>query len=83
MNRTRLEPVVTTVHLSGSQPELFATEIQAAFTSLRQPGKAGRRAAGATLARYLRSDLKLARISSEKSCGCSQAAKWPPLSSRL
>jgi hypothetical protein len=24
---------------------------------------------------YLRSDLKLARISSEKSCGCSQAAK--------
>jgi len=30
-----------------------------------------------------RSDLKLARISSEKSCGCSQAAKWPPLSSLL
>ena len=31
----------------------------------------------------LRSGLKLARISSEKSCGCSQAAKWPPLSSLL
>jgi len=32
---------------------------------------------------YLRSDLNAARISSEKSCGCSQAAKWPPRSSRL
>jgi len=31
----------------------------------------------------LRSDLKLARISSEKSCGCSQAAKWPPRSTWL
>ena len=32
---------------------------------------------------YLRSGPKLARISSEKSCGCSQAAKWPPRSSLL
>ncbi len=31
----------------------------------------------------LRSDLKPARTSSENSCGCSQAAKWPPLSSLL
>jgi hypothetical protein len=31
----------------------------------------------------LRSGRKLARISSEKSCGCSQAAKWPPRSSLL
>jgi hypothetical protein len=31
----------------------------------------------------LRSDLKPARTSSEKSCGCSQAAKCPPLSSLL
>ncbi len=30
-----------------------------------------------------RSERKLARISSAKSCGCSQAAKWPPRSSRL
>ena len=30
-----------------------------------------------------RRDLKPARTSSEKSCGCSQAAKWPPLSSLL
>ncbi len=30
---------------------------------------------GYSCAGYLRSDLKLARISSEKSCGCSQAAK--------
>ncbi len=30
-----------------------------------------------------RSDLKVARISSEKICGCSQAAKWPPSSTRL
>ena len=29
---------------------------------------------------YLRSGLKPARTSSEKSCGCSQAAKCPPLS---
>src|SRR5262249_8823891 len=28
----------------------------------------------------LRTELKAARTSSEKSCGCSQAAKWPPLS---
>src|SRR5688572_24676203 len=32
---------------------------------------------------YLRSGLKPARTSSEKSCGCSQAAKCPPLSSLL
>ena len=31
----------------------------------------------------LRSDLKPVRTSSEKSCGCSQAAKWPPFSSLL
>ena len=31
----------------------------------------------------LRSGLKPARTSSEKSCGCSQAAKCPPLSSLL
>ena len=30
-----------------------------------------------------RSDRKAARTSSEKSCGCSQAAKCPPLSSSL
>jgi hypothetical protein len=30
-----------------------------------------------------RSDRKAARSSSEKSCGCSQAAKWPPLSTSL
>jgi hypothetical protein len=30
-----------------------------------------------------RRDLKPARTSSEKSSGCSQAAKWPPLSTRL
>jgi len=28
-----------------------------------------------------RSDLKPVRISSESSCGCSHAAKWPPLGS--
>ena len=32
---------------------------------------------------YLRSDLKLARTSAEKSWGCSQAAKWPPRSTLL
>ena len=32
---------------------------------------------------YPRSDLKPARTSSEKSCGCSQAAKCPPLASAL
>jgi len=32
---------------------------------------------------YLRSDLRPTRTSSEKSCGCSQAAKCPPLSSLL
>ncbi len=30
-----------------------------------------------------RSDRKAARISWENSCGCSQAAKWPPRSSSL
>jgi hypothetical protein len=35
------------------------------------------------LLRYPRSDLKPTRTSSEKSCGCSQAAKWPPLSTLL
>ena len=33
--------------------------------------------------RYLRSDLKPTRTSSERSFGCSQAAKCPPLSSLL
>lgn len=32
---------------------------------------------------YFRSDLKPARISSVSSCGCSHAAKCPPLSSAL
>jgi hypothetical protein len=32
---------------------------------------------------YWRRDLKLARISSQNSWGCSQAAKWPPRSRRL
>jgi hypothetical protein len=32
---------------------------------------------------YPRSDLKPARTSSEKICGCSQAAKWPPFSTLL
>ena len=35
------------------------------------------------LLRYPRSDLKPARTSSEKSCGCSQAAKCPPVSTLL
>src|SRR4051812_14792980 len=30
-----------------------------------------------------RSDLKVARSSSERICGCSQAAKWPPSSTSL
>lgn len=38
---------------------------------------------GASSTDYLRSDLNPARTSSEKSCGCSQAAKCPPLSSLL
>ena len=33
--------------------------------------------------RYLRSDLNAARSSSQKIWGCSQAAKWPPRSTRL
>ena len=32
---------------------------------------------------YLRSDLNPARTSSTNSCGCSHAAKWPPLASVL
>ena len=32
---------------------------------------------------YPRSDLKAVRTSSEKSCGCSQAAKCPPLARAL
>src|SRR5437868_15350018 len=32
---------------------------------------------------YHRSDWKAVRNSSEKSSGCSQAAKWPPLSTSL
>ena len=35
---------------------------------------------GSQVPAYLRSGLKPARTSSDKSCGCSQAAKWPPLS---
>ena len=30
-----------------------------------------------------RSDLNVARTSSERICGCSQAAKWPPSSTSL
>ena len=42
--------------------------------------KASRRSTGAAARlRYLRSGRRPARTSSEKSCGCSQAAKWPPL----
>jgi hypothetical protein len=43
----------------------------------------GRRVGRAPLFGYLRSGLKPARTSSEKSCGCSQAAKCPPLSTSL
>ena len=35
------------------------------------------------LLHYLRSDLKPVRTSSDKSCGCSQAAKCPPLATAL
>jgi hypothetical protein len=37
----------------------------------------------ANFAVYDRSDLNPARTSSEKSCGCSQAAKCPPFGKRL
>ena len=37
----------------------------------------------AALQPSLRSDLKPARTSSEKSFGCSRAAKWPPFSTLL
>src|SRR5207249_5129167 len=52
-------------------------ENRAAFVPERRDGR------GPFCVRYLRSDLKPARTSSEKSCGCSHAAKWPPLSSLL
>jgi len=43
----------------------------------------GRIAVIASPLHYLRSDRNPARTSSEKSCGCSQAAKWPPFSTLL
>ena len=42
-----------------------------------------RRSTHMSLLHYPRSDLKPARTSSEKSWGCSQAAKWPPLATLL
>ena len=42
-----------------------------------------RRCRGLPLLHYLRTDLKAARTSSEKSFGSSQAAKWPPRSTSL
>ena len=52
------------------------------FLMLRVGGAAPRGAPGMVWF-YLRSDLNAARSSSLKSWGCSQAAKWPPRSSRL
>jgi hypothetical protein len=48
-----------------------------------QDSGCGRRASPLPDAPDQRSDLNAARISSLKSCGCSQAAKWPPLSTSL
>jgi hypothetical protein len=48
-----------------------------------QDSGCGRRARALPDAPDQRSDLNAARISSLKSCGCSQAAKWPPLSTSL
>src|SRR5439155_7047733 len=53
--------------------------------ALAEPGVRGQ-AGGRLVGRAhddLLSDRKLARISSQKSRGCSQAAKWPPRSSWL
>ena len=46
-----------------------------------QPGAHGE--SPLAVACYLRSDLKPARISSDRNFGCSQAAKCPPLGSLL
>jgi hypothetical protein len=63
----------------GVRPSTIERNGWASCLTLRE----GRIGCGAHSARYLRSDRKLARISSENSCGCSQAAKWPPRSSLL
>src|SRR5688572_18893030 len=54
---------------------------------IRKRGRSGELTEPAALAfgsdGYLRRDLKAARTSEAKSCGCSHAAKWPPLSGAL
>src|SRR6266478_1964633 len=55
----------------------FGAQRGAAFVPEHRDGR------GPFCVRYLRSDLKPARTSSERSCGCSHAAKWPPLGSLL
>jgi hypothetical protein len=59
--------------LSASPPEKHQLSVLARLNQTKRP----------QLLHYVRSGLKPARTSSAKSSGCSQAAKCPPLSSRL
>jgi hypothetical protein len=77
------------IGLAFVRPDLTSTRMALAVAGLvvltsplLLPRRLGRRQPGHRPG-YLRSGLKPARTSSEKSCGCSQAAKCPPLSTSL
>src|SRR5918995_2470893 len=69
-------PLLRVAHLTSSHPPCSPSRptqvASGAHRSCAPPTSAGQR-----------SDLNAARTSSEKSCGSSHAAKWPPLSTSL
>jgi MFS family permease len=68
--------------LTSTRMALAVAGLVVLTSPLLLPRRLGRRQPGHRPG-YLRSGLKPARTSSEKSCGCSQAAKCPPLSTSL
>ncbi len=78
---TRLMPCEP---MASENKRWYRQRIEASRPLRRRDGVRPRRPVlNAVCVDYLRSDLKPARTSSEKSCGCSQAAKCPPLATSL
>ncbi len=81
--RARVAEVIPVTLGESGQERLGDQDIGNLAASTRGNPEAALWRYGCSCAGYLRNGLKLARISAEKSCGCSQAAKWPPRSSLL
>ena len=77
------DEVASAIELVSPPVRRETTPIKLTFPFLASPSLERRSPALVAVTGYERSDRNAVRISSEKSCGCSQAAKWPPRSSRL